>query len=323
MEMPTALKSMYRSRWNAWLSRRIPPTADITLNQRRIFIFLTRYGGFFALLLLCLFIAGINYANNLLLGMCFLLGSLSVIAIHHTYGNLSGLRVETRGAIPAFAGELAGFTIRLSNPDKRIYYSLSLHWADAVEDIDRIDQSREVTLYLRAGARGRFHPPRLRINTTYPLGLLRAWTWLELDMSAIIYPAPIASEVMPVGEGSTEDAAESRRRRAGQEDFEALRTFVPGDPLAHVSWKHLARGQGMLVKTYSEPVSGSDTLDYAALHGMDRENRLSRLAWWVERLHQQQQPYALKLPGRLIPVSQGTAHRGECLEALALFEEKA
>jgi uncharacterized protein (DUF58 family) len=323
MEIPASLKSLYRRRWNAWLDRRIPPTRDITLNQRRIFIFLTRYGGFYSLLLLCMFIAGINYANNLLLGMCFMLGSLAVIAIHHTYGNLSGLRIETRGTVPAFAGEPAGFTIRLSNPDKRLYYSLSLQWADATDDIDRVDQGREVTLYLRSTRRGRFRPPRLRISTTYPLGLLRAWTWLDLDLSAIVYPAPIASEQMPVDEGSADEATESRRRRPGQEDFEALRTFVPGDPLAHVSWKHLARGQGMLVKTYTEPVSGSDTLDYAALPGMDRENRLSRLAWWVERLHQYQQPYALKLPGKTIPVSQGLAHRSECLEALALFEESA
>ncbi len=79
----------------------------------------------------------------------------------------------------------------------------------------------------------------------------------------------------------------------------------------------------MLVKVWSEPVAGSDTLDYQALAGMDRENRLSRLAWWVEKLHTLQQPFALRLPGVFIPVGQGSRHREECLTALALFEAES
>lgn len=315
-----ALKAAYRNRWNAWLRRRIPPTRDIVLNQRRVFIFLTSHGGIFTLLLLSLFVAGINYANNLLLGMCFLLGSLLVIAMHHTFANLSGLRITTRGTVSAFAGEPAGFSISLSNPNGRLYYSLMLDWADAHEMVSLVDQPREVTLYLHAERRGRFHPPRLKITTTYPLGLLRAWTWLDLDLDAVVYPKPVASDAMPVGAGEADEAESSRRRRPGQDDFEGLRSFVPGDPLAHVSWKHLARGQGMQVKTYSEPVSGSDTLDYMAMPGLDREARLSRLAWWVEKLHQTHQAYALHLPGRQIAVAHGPRHRLECLEALALFE---
>lgn len=322
MDMTASLKSAWRVRYSRWLNRRIPPTRDITLNQRRVFIFLTRHGGLMGALLLSLFIAGINYANNLLLGMCFLLGSLMVIAIHHTFANLSGLRVTALGTSPAFAGEPAGFTLGLSNPRGRCHYSLQIDWADAAEHVPLVDQAQEVTLYLRAPERGLFHPPRLRLSTTFPLGLFRAWTWLDLDLTAVVYPRPIASDSLPVGAGETDDSENSRRRRPGTEDFEALKSFVPGDPLAHVSWKHLARGQGMLVKTYSEPVSGSDTLDYQALAGMDRENRLSRLAYWVEKLHQARQPFALRLPGRDIALGAGGRHREECLTALALFEVK-
>jgi uncharacterized protein (DUF58 family) len=83
----------------------------------------------------------------------------------------------------------------------------------------------------------------------------------------------------------------------------------------------LARGQGLLVKTYSEPVSGSNSLDYQAFVGMDKENRLSRLSWWVVKLSQQQQPFALKLPNQTIAVASGQVHQEKCLTALALFEE--
>jgi len=316
------LKQAYKSRWQKWLSRRIPRTKEVILNQRRVFIFLSSYGGMMSLLLLALFIAGINYANNLLLGFSFFLGSLLVIAIHHTFANLSGLKITAVSAGKAFAGDLVAFTVRLASSNRRQYYALQLDWQGVAERVEFIDSPVEITIFLRSELRGRFQPPRLKITTFYPLGILRAWTWLDLDLTAVIYPKPIASEILPSGTGNNEEAISSRQKRAGIEDFEALKDFQAGDPLAHVSWKHLARGQGMLVKTYSEPVAGSNMLDYQALQGMDKENRLSRLAWWVERLTEQQQPFALKLPHRTISTSIGAQHKEDCLTALALFEEQ-
>lgn len=323
MTIVERFKGFYRTRWAKWLNRRIPPTQDIILNQRRVFIFLSAHGRLTGLLLLSLFIAGINYANNLLLGMCFFLFSLLIITIHHTFANLSGLRITTVSTSPAFAGEVAGFTIRLSNPNGRKYYSLQLDWGEVSDRVEMVERVQDVTLYLRSQERGRFYPPRLKISTTYPMGILRAWTWLALDLNAVIYPKPIATDIMPAGEGDNNAAEHSKKRRPGIEDFEGLKEFHPGDPLAHVSWKHLARGQGMLIKTYSEPVTGSNALDYQALTGLDKENRLSRLAWWVVKLSQQQQPFALKLPHKTVSVATGNKHREDCLTALALFEEQA
>lgn len=323
MALTAAVEAFYRRRWATWLKRRIPPTRDITLNQRRVFIFLSRHGVLAGMLLLCVFIAGVNYANNLLLGFSFFLGSLFVIAIHHTFANLSGLRIRAISAGPAFAGEPAPFVISLSNPNGRPYYSLDLAWADAAMRVECVDQPAEVTLYLLTDRRGRFHPPRLKISTVYPLGMLRAWTWLDIDLEAIVYPRREPSDVMPVGGGAGNEAEHSLRRRPGIEDFEGLKPFTPGDPLAHISWKHLARGQGMQVKTFSEPVAGSDLLDYSAFQGLDRETRLSRLAWWAVRLHDARQPFGLKLPHKQIPVGQDARHLENCLVSLALFEEGA
>lgn len=316
------LRQSYKQRWHKWLSRRIPRTKEVILNQRRVFIFLSSYGGMMSLLLLALFIAGINYANNLLLGFCFFLGSLLVIGIHHTFANLSGLKVTAVNADEGFAGDLVAFHVRLTATNQRQYYSLLLDWDGTTERIDLVDGSQEVSVFLRSQNRGYFQAPRLKITTFYPLGLLRAWTWLDLDLQAVIYPKTIASDELPAGAGDKQEATYSQKRKLGIDDFEGLKTFNEGDPLAHVSWKHLARGQGMLVKTYSEPVSGSSTLDYSALQGFDKENRLSRLAWWVVRLTELQQPFALKLPQKTIEIGTGLKHQQQCLRALALFEEQ-
>jgi len=316
------LQQFYRTRWQRWLDRRIPREVQVTLNQRRIFIFLTRQGGLAALVIAALFVGGINYANNLLLAVSFFLASLFVIAIHHTYANLSGLRITAVSASPAFAGEEARFLLRLDDAREREHESLLLEWNGAVVPVTWVNGMQDVAVPLPTAKRGWFRPPRLRLSSTYPLGLLRAWTWLDLDMAAIVYPHPEASDAMPTGPGR--DGEGERQRRRGHEDFDGLRDFTPGDPLAHVSWKHLARGRGLLTKTYASEEIGSDMLDWDALPGLGIETRLSRLAWWVVMLAQQNHAYGLRLPGREIAAGIGIEQRDACLRALALFgrEEK-
>lgn len=315
--MRSRLRQFYQKRWQSWLSRRIPRETQVTLNQRRIFIFLTRQGGLAGLVIAALFVGGINYANNLLLSISFFLASLFVIAIHHTYANLSGLRITALTASPAFVGEDARFLLRLDDVREREHESLLLEWDGVAVEVEWVNATQEVAVALPARKRGWLRPPRLKISTTYPLGLLRAWTWLDLDMAAIVYPHPEPSATMPAGAGR--DGEGERQRKRGHEDFDGLKDFTPGDPLAHVSWKHLARGRGLLTKTYASEEAGSDMLDWDALPGLPIETRLSRLAWWVVMLAQQNHAFGLRLPGTEIPAGLGIEQRDSCLRALALF----
>lgn len=317
MARQSGLRHFYRQRWQAWLDRRIPRRTQVTLDQRRIFIFLTRQGLVTAAMVAALFVAGINYANNLLLAMSFFLASLFVIAIHHTYANLSGLRITAVAAGTAFAGEEARFQLRLDDLREREHESVRLDWDGVVSEVEQVSGSVDLTLPLTARRRGWFRPPRLRLESSYPLGLLRAWTWLDLDLAALVYPHPEASEVMPVGPGREGEGERTRRR--GHDDFDGLKVFTPGDPLAHVSWKHLARGQGLLTKTYVSEEAGSEMLDWNALPGLPIEARLSRLTWWVLQLSQQNYAFGLRLPGLEIPAAVGIEQREACLRALALF----
>ncbi len=315
--MASRWQQFYRRRWQRWLDRRIPREREVTLNQRRIFIFLTGQGGVAGFVIVALFIGGINYANNLLLGLSFFIGSLFVVAIHHTYANLSGLRITALSASPAYLGEEARFLLRFDDAREREHESLLIEWDGVSLPVEWVSGAQEVSIGLPAPARGWFRPPRLKISTVYPLGWLRAWTWLDLDLAAIVYPRPEPSDVIPAGAGRQGEGQKLRSR--GHEDFDGLKDFAPGDPLAHVSWKHLARGRGLLTKTYASEEVGSDMLDWEALPGLPIEARLSRLAWWVLVLSQQNHSFGLRLPGTEIPADIGIEQRDACLRALALF----
>ena len=64
-----------------WFAARAPKNDSATLNLRNVYIFFSREGMLFAVLLVITFIAGINYGNNLVLG---LYNSQSLLARHST-----------------------------------------------------------------------------------------------------------------------------------------------------------------------------------------------------------------------------------------------
>jgi uncharacterized protein (DUF58 family) len=51
---------------------------------------------------------------------------------------------------------------------------------------------------------------------------------------------------------------------------------------------------------------------------MDIEQRLAHLARWVIDADHRDLVYGLRLPGLTIPIAAGSAHRTDCLRALAL-----
>lgn len=202
-------------RWQRWLNRRIPPGSSVELNQRRVFILPTRQGGAFGLALLVMLLAAINYQNSLAYGLTFLLLSLGVVTILHTYRNLAGLRLTALGADPVFAGERAGFRVRLESP-RRARQAIAVGWPERpLEYADLAgDAAAEVLLFHPTERRGWLRPGRLRVESRFPLGLLVAWSWVDLRQQALVYPRPQAGEpfLAPGAEDAEDQGARWRAR---------------------------------------------------------------------------------------------------------------
>ncbi|WP_122664619.1 DUF58 domain-containing protein [Pseudomonas viridiflava] len=310
----------FRPFWQRWLARRIPPASRVRLDHRRIFIMPTRTGGSFALVLFLMLLVAINYQNSLAYGLTFLLLSMAILGILHTYRNLSGLVISAGVSRPVFVGETVQLSLRL-DADGRAHQAISLGWdAASVQQVDVSAEERvEVELTLLAQSRGWLRAPRLRIESVFPLSILRTWSWLDLEQTALIYPRPVAG-AMPLLKGVQPHAEDQglATQGPGVDDYQGLRVYQPGDNRRRLHWKAYSRGQGLLLKDFTD-LSGHDLcLDFMALGG-DIEERLSRLCYWVVILSQRQQPFALRLPGFLSAVDNGNQHRETCLRALALY----
>lgn len=309
-----------RSHWRRWLEARLPPASRIRLVQRRIFIIPTRVGGAFGVALVLMLLAAINYQNSLAYSLTFLLGSLFVVAILHTYRNLAGLQLSAAGGAAVFVGERARFRVRLES-DSHSHQAIALGWPPAPLQVLDVPARGVVECELDRPAerRGWLRPGWLRVESRFPLGLLVAWSWVNLDQALLVYPRPEAGD-LPLAAGRDADPDEEGARPTGPgvDDFQGLRDYQPGDSRRRLHWKAYSRGQGLLVKDFAA-LGGRDLwLDFTALEG-DVETRLSRLCHWVLQFSQRQQPFALRLPGVELGPDVGERHREACLRALALY----
>lgn len=310
---------MFKRAWQRWLNRRLPRARQVRLDQRRVFIFPGGYGFLYLGVAVLLFFGGINYQNNLILGLSFLMVSLFVVAILHTFRNLSGLSLRAGAARHGFVGGQGGLEVVLI-AERRAHRSLWLGWPGEPAQEISVEPGEEAGLWLNLALRrrGRVVPPRLRVETRYPLGLLRSWSLVALDHACLAWPRPESSADCPA-QGGDRDRRAAGVGQSGNEEFQGLREYRDGDSPRRVDWKGYARGRGLNVKLFEEPASGRLWLRYDLLEGLPTERRLSVLCFWVLRLSEQNRPFALSLPGAELAPGQGDLQRRRALDMLAGF----
>jgi uncharacterized protein (DUF58 family) len=314
------LRAGLDQRMGAWIKRRQGLDHDpVVLQRGRIYILPTRLGAAYAGMVVAMVAGGLNYSNNLGLGLAFLLASLGFVAMHHCHGTLAGLELRLLATVPAFAGQSVRFRLLLENrsraPRPRIEVSAAKGTPQVADVPPTGTESSEIAL--DAGRRGHVRLDRVVLATRHPLGLFRAWAVVHPDYSAIAWPRPAERGRPPPGVETDTGGAQDRAK--GEEDFTGLRSYQPGDPLRRIAWKAYARGHGLHTKQYAGTDVVSHVFDWDSLPGLDVEARLSQLCRWVLDAHSSGEACGLRLPGVAIEANIGTAHLQRCLDALALY----
>jgi len=104
------------------------------------------------------------------------------------------------------------------------------------------------------------------------------------------------------------------------DDVHHLRAYRRGDARRAIAWKPSARHGALLVREYEQPRGADLVLDWEALHALDREARIRRLARWVDEAEREGRRWRLLLPGQpALGPARGADHRHACLRALALM----
>jgi len=302
----------------------IPSSQELILNRHRIYIIPNKTGLVYALLLLTIFITSINYNLNLGYALVFLLISCGWLGINFTFRNLSGIGLTASSSPAVYQGELAHFGVHLNNRSKQARYAILIGFTKTSLQLIDIPElgSHRLTLATTTMQRGWMACPRIRVQTSFPYGLLTAWSYWNTTQKILVYPTP---EQNPPPLPYTAEGASGLELSAGNDDFSGVRNYQIGDTLKQLAWRQMARlsttGNDVLISKHFE--GGQQkicVLDFAALpEHLGVEQKLSRLCAWLHIAEQQQVSYAFKLGHLQYGQNFGEDHQSACLTALALF----
>jgi len=300
---------------------RDPESLPARLDRRRIYVLPTPFGLFYAVALATMLIGALNYNNNPALLLGLMLGGAGLASLVAAQMQLSDLQLIAADAEPVAAGMPLELRLHARADPGRTRRGQRLDddgMFDAESSVLNLDRGAgDALLLLPTEQRGWFDVPKLRLSTTRPLGLARAWAYVWPETPLLVYPTPEANgPPLPGGRG---ESAQARLHPAG-DDVHHLRAYRPGDARRTIAWKSSARREALMVREFEQPIGSEIVLDWQATSGLPYEGRISRLACWVDEAEREGRRFQLRLPGHpALGPDRGAAHRHACLRALALM----
>ncbi|MCG8426206.1 MAG: DUF58 domain-containing protein [Chromatiales bacterium] len=278
---------------------------------------LTAAGFWFIVLMLCGFLMSVNFSNNLVFAMTFLLVGIAAIGWWQTRWNLRGLAFGDWRCEPVFAGQPVNYKLALTNPSDSGRYGLQSsviggEWKQAV-----LPAQGQIELLLQrpTESRGVLQAMPAEIKSRFPLGLFEARLTTGMLPECLVYPAPRGVQPLP---DQAQGQQAHQRRESGS--FTEMRRYAPGDPLSRIAWQALARSD----EIYTKEFDGAEglpalwfTWDMVKAAGV--EEKLSQLCRWVLDAQRQGREYGLDIPGVQISPASDDAHQRRCLKVLALY----
>jgi len=303
--------------FDRWLKRRTRLDLPLVLTYRRIFILPTRFGLMLGLLMVAMFIGSLNFNNNMGLMTTFIVAAVALNSTLLTFRNLNRLELRHGSARPVHAGRPIHWQLDVVNPGLRKREGLILTAAVPSPPVTvEAASSSRIGVELAPRARGWHKPGRLRLETTQPLGLFRAWTWLEPGAPFLVWPTPVAgAPPLPGGDGN--QPVPQRDSPADGDEFHSLRRWREGDALHRIAWKASQRHQTLLSRDFRREQSRDVTIRLDQVPAATLEERISIATAWILRARAQNRTWSLVIGARQFGPGRDDAHQHACLRALA------
>lgn len=293
---------------------------SITLAHNNIYVVPSQLGFYFIIVAILNFVMGINYQNNLILVMAYLMFVVMIIAVLLGYTNAKGLKVEYIKSFASFSPNKGSVKFILKAPT--LTQSVSLSYSSDSEYAKHLAQvtprDSALIINLPYNARGKYILERFKIHSNYPFGLVSVWSYIQPNDSVYVYPAP--EHVLNDTYNSTfEHTTQTGSiKEPGSEQFDELITHLPEMGLQRISWKHYAKSQQLLVKEFIDYKKSDIVFDFNLLTG-NTEQRLSQLSFLVCNACENNTPFTLILPSASYKATNDTHDKSQCLALLSEY----
>jgi uncharacterized protein (DUF58 family) len=298
-------------------TRRGPVSLPFVLEYRHIFVLPSKFGFGFGIMLLFMALGGLNFSNNMALLLVFVLGATAQLTTILAYRNMVGISIDSILSEPVFCGDPAIFHVYLGNPEDRPRPTIQSGFRQVQDCVDlAVQSSTRISLSQPSETRGWLEMEAFRLETRYPLGMFKAWSWMFPKAKCLVYPMP-AKNPPPLPRTGSGPTGQAQRGEGDQ--VHGIREYRQGDSPRRIAWRSSARHDELLTREMETPKDNACEISWNDLPGVDVEERLSILTSWVLLADHRQLPYSLHLPSGMVQSGLGTEHRGRCLELLALY----
>ena len=317
-----ALFSKLKAKLFSLLLKNKHNTEQLTLTHNSIYILPSKLGSSFLLVTALNFILAVNYQNNLILVMAYLMLVVMIFSLLIGYNNVKGLTVSYKRHIASYAPSCAQLELQLSH-DKTCQSLQFIYENKILTTIaETTTPSQLVSLELPLKQRGEYPLKRLKIISRYPFGLVSVWSYLQLAHTIFVYP----QQRKPVQQADQQNhhsmGAGDQKNNHGSDEFDGLSPHQLGMNMKRVSWKHYAKTQQLMVKEFVNYSAQSVFFDFNQLQG-NTESRLQQLSYLISQAYLQGTRYGLQLEASYFEVNEGKAHCKNCLKALSRFSKMA
>lgn len=305
-----------------WLQKRIPSKNVIKLNINNTFILPSTFGWSCIGIVICLFVLGTNFQNNIILLLCYFLLAMVLLAVFHSFFYFVQHEFRFLDIASDFENRQAYLPIQINSTQTYGGGVLSFSIDNKqVRHIQQEQKSHTFKMPLPQYKRGLYACPKIKIVATYGFGLFNCWTYLSPNLNFYIYPA-MRKSAMPVFRANTDAklAHSSDSQYVISDDLQGIRAYQVTDPIHHVSWKHVAKGQGMQTKDFNENKGVSGWLRLEDLSDLNIEAALQCICYQAHQLDRDRVQFGLDLGSTKILPQEGETHLHDCLIQLALYE---
>jgi len=332
-----SLRDVFRRMRTKWLNKRIPSTRQIKFDIGNTFIMPSGFGWSVIGIAATLFVLGSNLQNNTILLLCYFLIALLLLSVFHSFFYFTQHQISFSSIQADFENrifhlplvvqsteEYTGGSLIFSVHSHALTYSknkpTALAQSRIIQTLPMTGKSQNLKLALPSLVRGIHKCPQITVQARYGFGLFTCWTHITPALSIVVYPSMKKSTLITHKSSSDREFAQSSDSQyAISDNLQGIREYQATDSLHHISWKHAAKGQGLLTKDFKENVSFTAWLRFNDFNDVDQEEALQRLCYLIQQLDKDHVNFGLDLGSTQILPNQGSQHLNDCLYQLALF----
>ena len=166
--------------------------------------------------------------------------------------------------------------------------------------------------------------PRLKIQSRFPFGMLRAWKYYEVTASVTVFPERKGQLDLPASTGGI-DQDETKFETDTKGYFRDFRLYQKTDNPNRIDWKRSLKHQKHLVKNYEAEAAGEKKvlIDWDLTANLQNfEDRISQLALWIDEAQRKHEFYSLKISNMQTGYELSLNHYKHCMQILALLQPK-